>query len=63
MSDLLPKADIVQDDRDVGFVPARSGHQASPIRYLVSERLGNERSEQVQLVCLFDSSHLCHSGL
>jgi hypothetical protein len=65
MSALPPKADIVQHGGNVRFVPARSGHQASPIRYLVGERPGKERSDaasKFELVCLFDSSHLCHSG-
>ena len=63
MSALTPKADMVQRDRDVRFVPI---NDIPSFDHFVGECPGNERFDaqnEFKLVCLFDSSHLCHSGL
>jgi len=63
MSALPPKADMVQRDRDVRFVPIAD---IPSFDHFVGERPGNERfgaQNKFKLVCLFDSAHLCHSGL
>jgi hypothetical protein len=56
-------ADMVEHDYDVCFVPIAG---IPSFDYFVGERPGNERFDaqnKFKLVYLFDSSHLCHSGL
>ena len=63
MSALPPKADIAERNWDVRFVPEAD---IPSLDHFVGERPGNERfdaASKFKLVCLFDSSHLCHSGL
>jgi hypothetical protein len=72
------KADVTLLNFDVRFTPesghsptrsgcllwARSRHPS--LDHFVGERPGNERfdaASKFKLVCLFDSSHLCYSGL
>jgi hypothetical protein len=63
MSALRSKAGIPLRHLDIGEGP--TAHIPSFDQF-VSERPDNERFDaqnQFKLVCLFDLSHLCHSGL
>jgi hypothetical protein len=63
MSALPPKADIVGRNGDVRFVPKADIPPSIISSASARTTSAFDAQNKFKLVCPFDSSHLCHSGL